>query len=278
MKISLIFLLFSVTINAHELCNGIAPKNNWWIGTEKRDANITQDDFNSVLDRIKLLYEPIFEAKGRKLVIKRNWQDGTVNAYASQTGDISYIHMFGGFARHEKTTLDGFALVSCHEIGHHLGGAPKSGKGNWVTNEGQSDYFGTTKCFRLYVEGDDNVGIVSTMDIPEIVTQKCTSVYSSADEVAICQRASMAGLSLGNVLSSLNYGSDVSFDKPSKKKVWWTAHHHPAAQCRLDTYFQGALCDKDYNSDFDDQDANINACTRSEGYLVGMRPRCWYKP
>jgi hypothetical protein len=33
--------------------------------------------------------------------------------------------MFGGLARHELVTDDGFMMVVCHETGHHLGGAPR---------------------------------------------------------------------------------------------------------------------------------------------------------
>lgn len=279
LKVIIFFLIFS-SIQARQLCNGIAPENDLWIGVHDRNTSeITKEQFDEILDNISDLYKPIFLSLGKKLIVKRNWQDGTVNAYASQTGDNWYIHMFGGFARHEETTYDGFALVACHEIGHHIGGAPKAGADSWITNEGQSDYFGTTKCFRRLVELDDNLAIVSKMDIPDFVTNKCQSIYSNANEVAICQRSSMAGLSLGKVLATTDFGKkEVSFDSPSKKKVWWTIHHHPRAQCRLDTYFQGALCDKDHKSDFSDQDANLNACTRSEGYRVGVRPRCWYKP
>lgn len=278
MNILILLLSITASVYASEKCDGIVPRNNLWIGENHRESNITRDQFDEILDKASKVYSPLFEDIGRKLVVRRYWADGTVNAFASQTGKFSYIHMYGGFARHKDTTLDGFLLVTCHEFGHHLGGAPKSGEGNWVTNEGQSDYFAAAKCFKLLVENDDNEKIVSNMKIPKIVKDKCSSVYSSVNDIAICERSSMAGLSLARVFSSLNFGRNVRFERPSRRKVWWTSHAHPAAQCRLDTYFQASLCNKDYKSNFDDQDANINACTRSEGYHIGMRPRCWYKP
>jgi len=75
--------------------------------------------------------------------------------------------MFGGLARHETMTPDGFATVVCHELGHHLGGVPKkfSWFGNsWASNEGQADYFGIMKCLRKMFEHEDNVKIVKEID------------------------------------------------------------------------------------------------------------------
>ena len=48
-------------------------------------------------------------------------------------------------------------------------------------------------------------------------------------------------------------------------------------QCRLDTYFQGSLCDKDVNDEVDNSDAE-GVCTLAQGYTFGTRPLCWYKP
>jgi len=78
-----------------------------------------------------------------ELVIDKHWEDGTVNAYASENGNNDVISMFGGLARHPAITPDAFYLVACHEIGHHLGGAPKKGNTQWASNEGQADSVNT---------------------------------------------------------------------------------------------------------------------------------------
>lgn len=279
MRKFLLAMMIAGSVHAGQLCDGFAPENDLWIGTQDRNVSpVTQNQFNKVLDRISDIYSPIFSSMGKELIIQKDWSNGTVNAFAYQSGDQWFISMYGGLARHEKVTLDGFALVACHEIGHHLGGAPKKWEGSWASNEGQSDYFSTTKCFRTYLEIEDNISIVKAMDIPDLVTQQCESVFSNASEIAICQRSSMAGLSLANMLSALSQGNDTNFEATSTNVVAKTLNYHPQAQCRLDTYFQGALCDKDHNKSLDDQDANINACTRSEGYQLGVRPLCWFKP
>ena len=84
--------------------------------------------------------------------------------------------MFGGLARHKLVTPDGFALVACHEMGHHLGGAPR--RGGWASNEGQSDYYATTKCARRIWAEDNNAAIMQDriskgLEISEKAQQEC---------------------------------------------------------------------------------------------------------
>jgi hypothetical protein len=169
-------------------------------------------------------------------------------------------------------------LVVCHETGHHLGGAPRYNGTDWASNEGQADYFGTLKCMRRVIGGDDNVGIVSKMTIDPAAKDKCESVYKSADEVALCERIAMAGKSLALLLGDLGGNSKVAFNTPDKKVVSRTNDAHPQAQCRLDTYFQGGLCDKAFDVDVSKTDAKVGTCVKSEGYKIGLRPLCWYKP
>jgi hypothetical protein len=97
--------------------------------------------------------------------------------------------------------------------------------------------------------------------------------------VAICQRAALAGKDLASVLGNISWPQKtVSFDNPSTRRVWWTKHQHPNAQCRLDTYFHGAVCNKSFTIDFDLDDPRIGSCSREEGDEWGTRPRCWFKP
>ena len=86
---------------------------------------MTQETFNAVIDSVETIYAPIVAEYGGRLKVERKWDDGTANAYAQRSGSTYKVSMFGGLARHETITPDGFALVVCHEIGHHIGGAPK---------------------------------------------------------------------------------------------------------------------------------------------------------
>lgn len=259
---------------------GFMPENNLRISKFAKDTNgMTEEKFLSIVKRVSDVYAPIVKSKGATLSMINDWDDETVNAYANRVGKVWEVHMFGGLARHTLTTDDGFMLVVCHETGHHLGGAPRYGGGSdWATNEGQADYFGTLKCMRRVIENDDNVAIVSKMKIDAEATKQCEAVYKTESEVALCQRIAMAGKSLGMLLGSLGGSSKVNFDTPDKKVVRKTNDNHPAAQCRLDTYFSGSLCDKSYTEDVSDTSPIPGTCIKRDGYTAGVRPLCWYKP
>ena len=257
---------------------GFAPENNLKISQwDKATNGMTKERFLEIVKSVSDIYEPIVKAKGGNLSMNNRWDDDTVNASAQQMGKTWVVNMYGGLARHPLTTDDGFALVVCHELGHHIGGAPRKGI-SWASNEGQADYFGAMKCLRRVLEKQDNVSYVAKMTVDAEATKQCQAVYHNADEIALCQRVSMAGKSLGSLLGELGGSSKVAFDTPDKSIVTRTYDAHPEAQCRLDTYFNGILCDKSYNLDVDNKDPKVGTCIKADGYKVGTRPLCWYKP
>lgn len=262
--------------------DGFLPENDMWIGVNSKSAGgITEAEFNDVLDRVEDIYAPVISGRGKNFQIVRNWTDGTVNAYAQQSGNTWKISMFGGLARHETINSDGFALVACHETGHHLGGEPKKKSwwsSSWASNEGQSDYFGALKCLRKYMENDDNQAIVAKLNVPAQVTAECQSNHTAGSDVALCQRVAMAGLSTATLLGTLGGTPVVAFDTPDSSVVSSTNHNHPKAQCRLDTYFAASLCDKSADEDIVEGDVNAAQCARVDGYSIQARPKCWYKP
>lgn len=271
---------------------GFLPENDLNIpaGLKLNYKTISEADFNEVIDRVETVYAPVISAKGGKLKIQRNWKDGTVNAYAKRSGSTYVVAMFGGLARHKETTKDGFAMVVCHELGHHIGGAPKKSSGGggwggsgalrWASNEGQSDYFASLKCMRQVYKGDNNKEIMANITIPQEVATKCSESFGKDnDEYYMCTRSSLAGLSLARLLGSLRKGSKApTFGSPDKSIVRSTNHNHPAAQCRLDTYFAGAVCDMSENDDVSDTDETIGTCSRAKSHSEGLRPFCWFKP
>ena len=63
----------------------------------------------------------------------------------------------------------------------------------WASNEGQSDYWGAMKCLKRYMENDDNIAIVSKMEVDEHAKTTCEANYNQENDVAICIRSAMAG-------------------------------------------------------------------------------------
>lgn len=267
--------------DGHQLCEGIVPENNLWIGVDDKSANgITEQEFNEIMDVLEDIYTPIFKEHGDNFKIIRNWTDGTVNAYANRAGSTAQIHMFGGLARYNGMNKVGMAMVACHEIGHHLGGKPKVTRflfPSWASNEGQSDYFATLKCMRKYLRIDPID--ISAYDLSTTAIDMCEKAWTSDEEIQICKVTNVGSAALAGVLNDLRGASTpVSFDTPDPKVVSKTDHKHPAAQCRLDTYFQGTLCDKDHNDEIDLSSETSAQCNRKDGYTTGVRPLCWYKP
>ena len=263
-----------------ELCS-ILPPNDMRIPVRPFSAGfgITQGEFNAVLDRVQEVYGPIISRRGGVLEIQRKWKDSTVNAKAQRITPRYIIEMFGGLARHDAITPDGFAVVACHEIGHHLGGAPRKRGRHWASIEGQADYFAPLKCLRRLFKDGDNLDFVSDKKAPPEVMEACSKAHESPQDRAFCARAAMGGLSVAQMFHSFETSKPVpDFATPDPAIVESTRNSWPENQCRLDTYFAGALCPKPADAENDYDDPAPGTCTRAEGYAREARPRCWYKP
>ncbi len=289
--LKLVLLTLSLISFGSQACDlegnsGFMPENQLKIPTGLKSlGGINESQFNKVMDKMIKLFSGAVASTGRKFEIDRRWSDATVNAYAEQkTPGVDRIVMFGGLARHPETTEDAMALVACHELGHHLGGAPRksssiTGALSWASNEGQADYWGTMKCLRRYFEGEDNTLAIKNLKIPDEVQKSCQIIYKNADELAICQRAAMAGLALGKLLNAVVNGKRaVNFNTPDGSVVTKTYDEHPQAQCRLDTFFQASLCDHGFAESVSSTDANTGVCSLHNGDRKGNRPLCWFKP
>lgn len=188
---ALTFLSGAVQGTKH-VCEGFLPENDMKIPVGAgAGGGISEAQYNEIMDRIQAMYGPFLQQKGKTLVIKRLWSDSTVNASAQQSGNQWIINMYGGIARHPEMNYEGQALIACHEMGHHIGGAPKIASlfgGNWATNEGGSDYFAVMKCLRVMFEKDDNAKIIGAATIDPTARAKCTAMYSTHSERDLCIR------------------------------------------------------------------------------------------
>ena len=260
--------------------SGFLPKNDMYIpvGTKSISGGLSQTQFNTVITKIKDLYALEIASLGGSLVMNRIWADGEVNASAEREGKKWIVNMTGGLARHSSVTADGLALVVCHELGHHIGGAPKKklSINGWSSAEGQSDYFAALKCLRRLFLNDNNAAIVKTLKAPALLVAACTKAHSKEDAL-ICIRTSMAGMSVAALFQSLSGEKAAQFNTPDKKAVAATYEKHPGTQCRLDTFFQGALCEKGMNETVSQSDEVRGTCHRTTNHKLGVRPACWFK-
>lgn len=275
-RVALVVAVVGLALSAYrfqnqKVCDGFLPENDMKIPVgDVNAAGIGEDVFNSVLDRAEKVYGPIIASKGGRLVVKRLWSNATVNASANQSMGTWYINMYGGLARHAAITEGGFALVACHEIGHHIGGFPKM---SWATNEGGADYFATLKCLRLLYPN------VEPPAVDPVAGAACDAQYSDETGRKSCKIGAMGGDSVAALFHAMRPGSPrPAFNTPDASVVDRTNNAHPAAQCRLDTYFQGALCTKPVSEELSNTGAAAGSCTTGAGYKVGVRSLCWYKP
>ncbi|MBI5240301.1 MAG: hypothetical protein HY926_07490 [Elusimicrobia bacterium] len=261
------------------VCRGFLPENDMKIPVWMKGAGgLTEAQYNEVMDRLEGIYSPIVKSKGGVLRINRLWEDATVNSSAQRQGRYYVLNMYGGLARHQAITQDGETLVACHEMMHHLGGAPKIAD-DWASNEGQADYAADLKCMRLMFSSPGTRGFTRMATPDPVASQACKQTYKDKQEAALCLRIATAGMSVSELFKDLRKEpKDPSYDTPDPAVVEETDDDHPGTQCRLDTYFQGALCTQPVSKPLSDADPAKGACTASQGYRVGLRPLCWYKP
>ena len=255
-------------------------------------GGISQEQYLAVIAKAKQVFTPIISGQGGSLKIVDHWTDSTVNASATQDGSSWVVNMYGGLARRPEITVDGFAFVLCHEIGHHLGGFPfVKGAGaqgaKWAAAEGQADYFAAHVCPAL-LWGDETASELS-LAVPDAVKSSCNDVWSTPAQQALCYRASLAGKSTTDLLAALG-GTRTSYNKHDSSVVPTTYTGHPAAQCRLDTYLAAANCTEVWdnslipgkengkadNTSVGEESAAHHSCTALGNYTIGLRPSCWF--
>jgi len=235
------------------------------------DNGMTEAKFDSLINEVQNYYAPIVKNFGATLVINHLWTDKTVNAQAYRSGNTWSVDMFGGLARRQEVTEDGFTAVICHELGHHLSGFPFVS--DWAANEGQSDYFSTHACIK-------NIWAKHTNTVKKIdaYAKKLCDTTNQSD-IHMCYREMNAGFSLAKLLAALG-GTKVAFNTPDTNVVADTDNDHPNAQCRLDTYVAGTICSIKWNTNVIPQTESESANYLCTNYAVPntARPKCWFKP
>ncbi len=247
-----------------------------YAGAEPRTSALNNEVlFKQAVFEMRDLYQPILDSMPLEMGFVPQWDKTAVDSYTilGKNGR-RMVFINGGIARARHMTRDALMLVVCHELGHNLGGYPQKpyiGGEPWSSAEGQSDYYAAAKCLKRYFDeyyvdlADD-----PTPSHPEIL-DRCRRVYGQGSRsYNICVRTVKAGEAIIRALSQEYLGhTNQSVTKPSIFVTDETNLQYPSMQCRLDTYFRGALCDIDPDSD--------EYCTESyKSY--GARPKCWYKP
>lgn len=275
--------LFSLFLPSAMACNPYMspdsphynPMKFQYVITPQVGGGITQDEYAEILYKVKNYYDPIVSAQGGELNMVDQWRNDGVNGYATRNGNRWNVEILGGYARHKLSSKEAVAFLTCHEMGHHLGGTPRLGPWlGWASAEGQSDYFASLKCVRHIYRDDDNEAAVAALDVPEFLRAKCEQQFANRLDQFLCIRGAMGGYLMTKIWE--NGGGHFQFDTPSPHKVTYTTTGHPESQCRIDTYLQGSLCEIPAHVDVSNSDPLVGTCNKSTGHKVGFRPACWY--
>lgn len=255
-------------------------------------------EFTRIIKDIETIYKPIAKKLGGNLTINAQWGSATPNAFAKKTFSNWLVVVTGGLARQPDMTKDGIALVVCHEIGHHLAGFPFTQTGlaallgmDWVSNEGEADYYATQVCARKIWASQTKENEAFRSIASAYVKSECDKVWKTEAQQNLCYRTVTASESLAEVLASLGKSGAPQLHTPSRQVVASTDNRHPEAQCRLDTYFQGSICPMGWNDAVvpgkklsggkkgmaAEKQAAMTSCTKASGFDYGLRPACWYK-
>jgi hypothetical protein len=238
--------------------------------------NITEQEFWEMIDLVYGIYKPIFNelkldnGEGVSWWFEADWNSKIHNMYASKVKVYPYgwnkwiIKVHGGIARMVQMTKEGFLLGLCHEIGHMVGGYPLMDYTEYST-EGESDYYATHVCarkvFSAWAKKYNLKKVGATVEI-------CEKNFDTQKEKDVCVYSVFGSKSLADVFYIANKQTrSPEIDTPDNYVVKLTYQLHTPAQCRLDTFIAGIMCDKSW----DDKriPTERNAVCRN-------RPTCWY--
>ncbi|WP_159396815.1 trypsin-like peptidase domain-containing protein [Sorangium cellulosum] len=208
------------------------------------------------------------------------------------------------------TPPDIVAFITCHEMGHALGGFPfKRGPaqtaqveglatgqyGTVSSAEGQSDYFASKECLPRVWAADLEVNAMFRATVSEYAKTRCDAAWEDVDAQNLCYRIAAVAEGFGIWRRGSDPGESTipvpRLDTPSTIEVPGTNADNPPGQCRVDTIFQGALCGTKFRgtdipglippyeqvltlSPEVEAAAAPDSCTEGPG----SRPRCWFAP
>ena len=217
------------------------PDNDLWKEDYFDKSTSGEEMFNKVIDAGHEVYAPVAEKWGdSSLTINKRWSDPTVNANATRFYGRVTINMFGGLYRRPETTIEGFALVLCHELNHAYGKEPYIREWQKLSAEGQADYAGAKECLHKVLA---KVGLEENETYPTgFMADACASHFQGEERQELCERSLVGGQSLASLLSTLKQVDVPDYQTPDPTVVETTLLSYPATiQCRLDTYLNGTL-------------------------------------
>ncbi len=254
------------------------PPNDFLIkrGHKAADSLIFQT-YSQMAQEINSLYAARMAEEGAELNFEIEVSNSKVNAFARrEEGAMKQwkIIFTAGMLRHNSMTPTVFSGIYCHELGHHLGGSPFRSNGHWASAEGQADYFASNDCLKNILLNSKLLKL-SKAPVTDFIKEKCSTIFQSQERLEVCYQSSIVITKVAAFLSRLGGRRGRRLPKPSITKrdqstAYSTIYKYPSRQCRVDTFFEGALCSEYFYG----EDSN---CPSSSEAYQGARPKCWFR-
>ena len=194
--------------------------------------------FERIIAAFEVSFSPLAQREGRELEFLTDYDSDWIQAFARRW-ETDQVIVYGGAAAVANGSEDTFALILCHETGHLYGGSPVSDEHNFLSLEGQADYWAAREC----------LGEMLPTLSPRSPSKEALAYCLDENR---CARMIDAFLTLTAQFADNRNLPHPKLETPDATVVETMLLTHPSPQCRLDTMIAGM---------------------RGES-----RPRCWFKP
>ena len=212
---------------------------------DETTSTVTNESFHRVFYEVFNLYKEEMKEFRIPVVAVPEWEKPYFTAYVAEVKGIMKFGFWGGMARIPGMNDDAVALITCHEVGHIIGGSPyiaiPSPQYKGISSEGQADYFATRYCLKKYFSQKEDT--LSYLQFPSTTSedQLCRVTSFSHWDEAICLRVANSIRGFSSVLRLLkSEDGDFSLLNNDEEVVEETIFNgYPSNQCRINTFIAG---------------------------------------
>lgn len=209
---------------------------------------IPQSEFADVNHSIIDAYAPIVSKKlNAQLELREIWLGFggafQVDSALKPLGEERFvITLTGDIAQNPFMSMDGYAFVACHEMGHLLAQGPKQKSrplSKWSAVEGEADYYTTNECMWRYVNEIEPRYFLTHFDRHSI--ERCEEAYGhDARWFLSCMRIMSGIVAMQNYFNNTtSHNNPVSIHRHDPAVVEKTLERYPTNQCRIDIFMAG---------------------------------------
>jgi hypothetical protein len=141
--------------------------------------------------------------------------------------------------QNKATSIEGYAITACHEIGHSLGGNPKQTRqlAAWSSVEGQADYYATNQCMWRFID----IYSEHPLKLDDSTKRLCEQSYGhDVLKLKGCFRIIYGITSMQDYFNNTSSKNNpVSIFKKDYSSVNKTLEKFGSNQCRIDTMMAG---------------------------------------